>query len=162
QLAVKKGDTLLLVGTMKGAFLLRGRGASWEQGGPLFPGEAVYALACDTRRARPRLWASTESGHWGAVLRRSDDLGRAGTNPQAGTVRSPPATSPTLQKIWQIAAGRESEPDVLYCGVAPAALFESRDGGDTWSLVRGLHDHPHRAKWTPGGGGLCLHTILPH
>jgi len=27
--------------------------------------------------------------------------------------------------------------------------------------VRGLHDHPHRPRWEPGGGGLCLHTILP-
>jgi len=162
QLAVKRGDTLLLVGTMKGVFLLRGRGASWQQGGPHFPGEAVYALACDARRGKPRLWAGTESNHWGAVLRRSDDLGKSWTNPQAATVKFPADTGLALQKIWQIAPGRENEPDVLYCGVAPAALFESRDGGDTWSLVRGLHDHPHRAKWSPGGGGLCLHTILPH
>ena len=27
--------------------------------------------------------------------------------------------------------------------------------------MQGLLDHPHRPKWTPGGGGLCLHTILP-
>jgi photosystem II stability/assembly factor-like uncharacterized protein len=51
---------------------------------------------------------------------------------------------------------------VLYCGVAPAALFESRDSGRTWQLVRGLFDHPHRPHWTPGFGGLALHTILPH
>jgi photosystem II stability/assembly factor-like uncharacterized protein len=43
--------------------------------------------------------------------------------------------------------------------VEPAALFESRDEGTTWSLVRGLWDHPHRAQWQPGGGGLCLHTV---
>jgi hypothetical protein len=24
-----------------------------------------------------------------------------------------------------------------------------------------LFDHPHRTQWQPGGGGLCLHTILP-
>jgi hypothetical protein len=24
-----------------------------------------------------------------------------------------------------------------------------------------LLTHPHRPKWTPGGGGLCLHTIIP-
>jgi photosystem II stability/assembly factor-like uncharacterized protein len=57
--------------------------------------------------------------------------------------------------------GRADEPDVLYCGVEPAALFESKDAGETWSLVRGLWDHPHRPRWQPGGGGLCLHTILP-
>jgi hypothetical protein len=49
---------------------------------------------------------------------------------------------------------------VLYCGVEPAALFETRDAGETWSLVRGLFDHPHRPRWMPGNGGLALHTIL--
>ena len=49
---------------------------------------------------------------------------------------------------------------MLYCGVEPAALFESRDAGETWSLVRGLFDHPHRHRWVPGNGGLALHTIL--
>ena len=51
-------------------------------------------------------------------------------------------------------------PEVLYCGVEPAALFESRDEGDTWSLVRGLFDHPHRPRWMAANGGLALHTIL--
>ena len=37
----------------------------------------------------------------------------------------------------------------------------SRNGGETWSLVSGLFDHPHRPRWVPGNGGLCLHTILP-
>jgi photosystem II stability/assembly factor-like uncharacterized protein len=49
---------------------------------------------------------------------------------------------------------------VLYCGVEPAALFETRDAGETWSLVRGLFDHPHRPRWVPGNGGLALHTIV--
>ena len=44
---------------------------------------------------------------------------------------------------------------------ARGALPCRDDAGDTWSLVRGLYDHPHRPQWKPGGGGLCLHTILP-
>src|SRR6185436_8738094 len=56
--------------------------------------------------------------------------------------------------------GRASEPDALYCGVEPAALFASSDGGEKWSLVEGLWNHPQRPRWEPGGGGLCLHTIL--
>jgi len=50
----------------------------------------------------------------------------------------------------------------LFCGVEPAALFRSDDAGAIWSLVKGLFDHPHRTQWQPGGGGLCLHTILPN
>jgi photosystem II stability/assembly factor-like uncharacterized protein len=46
--------------------------------------------------------------------------------------------------------------------VEPSALFVSRDAGRSWSTVKGLLEHPHRPKWTPGGGGMCLHTILPH
>jgi BNR/Asp-box repeat len=162
QVSVKEGDGLVLVGTMKGAFLLRGRGSSWEQGGPLFPGQVVYAMAYDDRTGKPRLWASTSSMHWGSVLRRSDDLGRTWTNPKAANVKFPADTGLALKQIWQITPGRASEPSVLYCGVEPASLFESKDGGETWSLVRGLHDHPHRPKWQPGGGGLGLHTILLH
>ncbi|PYQ21410.1 MAG: glycosyl hydrolase [Acidobacteria bacterium] len=100
--------------------------------------------------------------HWGSVLRTSDDFGRTWTDPKEANVRFPEDTGLTLSQIWQICPGRASEPDVLYCGVAPAALFESRDAGGSWRLVRGLFDHPHRPRWSPGGGGLCLHTILLH
>jgi photosystem II stability/assembly factor-like uncharacterized protein len=48
----------------------------------------------------------------------------------------------------------------ILIGVEPSALFESRDGGASWALNDGLWKHPHREKWMPGGGGLCLHTVL--
>ncbi|HYM80958.1 MAG TPA: exo-alpha-sialidase [Candidatus Limnocylindria bacterium] len=161
--SVKDGDLLLMVGTMKGAFLLRTNRARarWETGGPHFPGHAVYAMAYDGRAGRHRLWSSTGSMHWGAVLRSSDDFGRSWTNPEQANVKFPAETGAALRQIWQIRPGRANEPDTLYCGVEPAALFESRDGGETWALNRGLYDHPHRSRWQPGGGGLCLHTILP-
>ena len=160
---VKDGDVLVLVGTMKGAFVLRAGAAraAWEAGGPYFPGQAVYALAYDGRAGRRRLWAGTGSMHWGAVLRSSDDFGRTWTNPESANVRFPAESEVSLKQIWQIVPGRADEPDTLYCGVEPAALFESHDAGVTWSLNRGLFDHPHRTQWQPGGGGLCLHTIVP-
>jgi photosystem II stability/assembly factor-like uncharacterized protein len=40
-------------------------------------------------------------------------------------------------------------------------LFESRDGGATWALNEALWKHPTRPSWEPGGGGLCLHSIVP-
>jgi photosystem II stability/assembly factor-like uncharacterized protein len=161
---VRNGDRLILVGTMKGAFVFRGRGSGYALvgDGPHFPGQPVYSLAYDDRGPRPRLFAGTENPFFGSTLRRSDDLGRTWTEPTEPNVKFPADTDLALKQIWQIRSGRADEPDVLYCGVAPSALFESRDAGETWSLVRGLHDHPHRAQWTPGGGGLCLHTILPH
>jgi photosystem II stability/assembly factor-like uncharacterized protein len=161
--SVKDGDVLVLIGTMKGAFIARSNRARkrWEVGGPYFPGEAVYAMAYDGRAGRRRLWAGTNSMHWGAVLRTSDDFGATWTEPQVPKVRFPEDSGVSLKQIWQIKPGRASEPNTLYCGVEPAALFESNDAGETWSLNRGLFDHPHRAQWQPGGGGLCLHTIVP-
>jgi photosystem II stability/assembly factor-like uncharacterized protein len=40
-------------------------------------------------------------------------------------------------------------------------LFESRDDGTTWEVNRALWEHPTRPDWQPGGGGLCLHSIVP-
>ena len=159
--AVRKRDVLLLVGTTKGAFILRSnlQRRRWELGGPYFHGHNVYALAYDGREGRQRMWASTQN-YWGTFLRSSDDFGRSWTNPQQAPIRFPPETGTSLKNVWQITLGRREEPDVLYCGVEPAALFESSDAGETWSLNRSLFDHPHRPRWVPGNGGLALHSIL--
>ncbi|MGA7461221.1 MAG: protein kinase [Candidatus Korobacteraceae bacterium] len=159
--AVKRDDFCLLVGTAKGAFLMRSnrQRRRWEVGGPYFHGNAVYAIAYDGRAGRHRIWASTQS-FWGTQLRSSDDFGKSWTNPPEAAIRFPADTGMALKNIWQILPGRPEEPDVLYCGVEPAALFQSRDEGETWSLVRGLFDHPHRPRWLPGNGGLALHTIV--
>src|ERR1700751_716654 len=158
---VRKGDFLLLVGTTKGAFILRSnaRRSRWEVGGPYLHGHNVYAMAYDARGSQHRIWASTQS-YWGTLVRSSDDFGKSWTNPQQAPIRFPPDTGVSLKNIWQIALGRADEPNVLYCGVEPAALFETRDAGQTWCLVRGLFDHPHRPRWMPGNGGLALHTIV--
>jgi hypothetical protein len=149
------------VGTTKGAFLLRSnqQRSRWEVGGPYFHGHAVYAMAYDDRGGQHRLWAST-SNYWGTFLRSTDDFGKSWTNPSVAPIRFPADTGISLKNIWQICLGRPDEPDVLYCGVEPAALFETRDAGESWSLVRGLFNHPHRPRWVPGNGGLALHTIV--
>jgi serine/threonine protein kinase len=158
---VRKGDFILMVGTTKGAFLLKSniQRQKWEVGGPYFHGYAVYAMAYDDRAARHRIWASTQN-YWGTLLRSTDDFGKRWTTPQEATIRFPIDTGLSLKNIWQITPGRADEPDVLYCGVEPAALFATEDDGETWSLARGLFDHPHRPRWMPGNGGLALHTIV--
>ena len=152
----------LLVGTTKGVFFLRAPVArkAWQVEGPYLPGRAIYSLAHDDRGERPRVWAGAASMHWGAVLVATDDWGRTWDEPQEANVKFPADSGLELKQIWQIAPGRADEPGTLYCGVEPAALFRSTDGGKTWGVVRGLLDHPHRDRWTPGGGGLCLHTIV--
>lgn len=162
QIKVHTGDNLLLVGTMKGAFLFRGdaKRERWEEAGPYFPGRSVYALAFDGRNGRQRLWAAVNSPFWGSFLSSSNDFGKTWSEPESYNIKFPKGSDVSLKQVWQIVPDPH-EADTLYCGVEPAALFKSTDGGETWSLNRGLFDHPHRPQWQPGGGGLCLHTILP-
>jgi photosystem II stability/assembly factor-like uncharacterized protein len=159
----KSGDVVVLVGTMKGAFLFRSNAdrKEWETGGPYFPGRAIYAFAYDDRNGRQRVWTAVNSSFWGSYLSSSDDFGQTWSEPETYGVKFPEAADTSVKQIWQIELGHKDEPDTLYCGVEPAALFKSTDAGATWSLVKGLYDHPHRPQWQPGGGGLCLHTILP-
>jgi len=162
QVDVKAGDNLLLVGTIKGGFLLRSDGAreTWEMAGPYFPGRSVYAFAYDGRNERNRLWAAVNSPFWGSFLSSSNDFGKTWSDPETYNIKFPEGSDVSLKQIWQIKMDPHDS-DTLYCGVEPAALFKSTNAGETWSLERGLFDHPHRPQWMPGGGGLCLHTILP-
>ena len=60
----RNGDVLVLVGTMKGAFILRsgkGRG-KWEVGGPYFVGSPVYAMALDGDKNQLQV-ISSNPGH---------------------------------------------------------------------------------------------------
>lgn len=161
-LPVKNGDVLLLAGTNKGLFIFRSsrERSRWQMAGPYFPGRGIASIAYDNREGRHRIWISS-SNYWGTYIHSSDDFGKVWTNPVEANLKFPADSGAALKGIWQICLGRAGEPDVLYCGVEPAALFESRDAGESWSLVHGLFDHPHRPRWVPGNGGLNLHTILP-
>lgn len=161
-LDANEGDVVLMVGTTKGAFLYHSDGSrrDWDVEGPHFPGEEVYALAMDQRAGRRALWAAPSSPFWGTSLRRSDDLGAHWSDKEERSVRFEEGSDLEVRHIWQIAPGRESEPDRLFLGVEPTCLFESVDDGATWRPVEGLLNHEHRPHWTPGAGGLCLHTIV--
>lgn len=164
-----EGDVVLLVGTMKGAFLFHS-GAErrgWRMDGPHFRGEAVYALAFDQRGGRRRVLAGGQSMHWGSVVRCSDDFGATWTEPDRQNVRFPEDSGLALANIWQIRPGRETEPDVVYAGVEPAALFRSADAGETWDPVAGLLNHEHgvRAEFLPDKYpefGQCVHKVVNH
>ncbi len=156
-------STLLMIGTRKGLFLARSEDrAAWAIEGPAFAMNAVYAVALDTRRETPRLLVGADSEHWGPSVFHSDDLGATWEETEGGAMRFPAETGAALTRAWQLQPAGADQPDVVYAGVEPAALFRSDDGGATYSLVEGLWDHPHRPEWQPGGGGLCLHTIVPH
>jgi hypothetical protein len=155
-------DTLVLIGTTKGLFTLRaglGRDA-FALSGPTFPGEEIYSTCIDNRGPQTRVFVGSVSNHWGPVLRRSDDLGATWREEDHAALKFPDDTGASVARVWQLTPGPADQPDVFYAGVEPAALFRSDDGARTFSLMRGLWDPPHRPQCVPGGGGMCLHTIL--
>lgn len=150
---------MLLIGTIKGLFVATsdaGRG-EWKTDGPHFAGRQIYAVAFDERKNR--IWVSASSWHWGAELFFSDDLGKTWTIPEEPLIKFPEDSGETLKNIWQIEPSVHDE-NVVFCGVEPACLFRSDNGGGNFQPVEGFFNHPHRKQWMPGGGGLCLHTII--
>jgi photosystem II stability/assembly factor-like uncharacterized protein len=152
------------IGTTKGLFTLRGdpSGERLALEGPQLPGEEVPAVLPDKRGGAERVVVASLSMHWGPTVRVSADGGASWSEPADGGLRFPADTDTVLRNTWQLAAAASDAPDTVYAGVEPAALFRSDDGGRSFELVRGLWDHPHRPQWQPGGGGLCLHTVLVH
>jgi photosystem II stability/assembly factor-like uncharacterized protein len=157
-------DVLLAIGTRKGLFFGRSKDgrATWDLTGPTLLGEAVYAVGIDTRRGTPRLLAGADSSHWGPSVLHSDDLGATWDEPEYAPARFPERTGAALARVWQLRPGPAAEPDLVWAGSEPAALWRSTDGGVSYELVEPLWDHPTREHWMPGAGGQCLHTVLPH
>ncbi|MBB2915246.1 hypothetical protein FHS43_006566 [Streptosporangium becharense] len=155
-------DALLAIGTRKGLFLARSvRGGPFEVEPVRFSTVGVPAVAVDTRGPVPRVLAGIEYGHFGPSVTWSDDLGTTWQEAPRAPIAFPEETGASLTRVWQLHPS-PTEPGVVWAGVEPGALFRSEDGGVTFSLVDGLWSHPHRSRWQPGGGGLCLHTVLPH
>ncbi len=148
-------DVLLMIGTTKGLFLIDS--ANGIQG-PFLEGTSVPSVAHDARRGR--ILAGATSFFFGTSICRSDDLGQTWSESETPNIKFPESTDATITQAWQITPAGADEPNVVYAGVEPAALFRSDDGGETFELMNSLWDHPHRPTWQPGGGGLGLHTIL--
>jgi len=66
-----------------------------------------------------------------------------------------------FKRVWHLEPSL-TDPDTVYAGVEDAALFRSTDGGENWNELSGLRGHGTGPQWQPGGGGLCLHTIIEH
>ena len=146
--------TELLVGTKKGLFVLEGDGD-----GVRGHRARVRGPERRVRDARPAQRAGTSRpSRPRSTARRSSSP----TIPPASGSRRTASTLPEgdekpLERLWMIVPGEDD--GQLYAGGAPGALFESRDGGATWELNRGFWEQPTRPDWSPGAGGLCLHSI---
>jgi hypothetical protein len=160
----------VLVGTRKGAFVLTSDASrkSWKVEGPHFAGWEIYHVKGSPADPN-RLYASQASGWFGQVLQRSNDGGK--TWEAAGNDFQYQGTTGTHQwydgsphpwefkRVWHLEPSL-TDPDNVYAGAEDAALFETNDGGQTWTELSGLRTHDSAATWAPGAGGLCVHTIV--
>lgn len=144
----------LLVGTAKGAFLLRreGGGAEWSLQEPLFKG---WKATASLRTKGGTTLVATASDVYGPAIHRSTDL--ASWSQVVAGPAWPEGSDRAMKQVWTLV---EAPNGRLYAGVDDAGLFCSDDGGERWAPVAGLNEHPTRGGWYPGAGGLCLHAIL--
>lgn len=166
----------VLVGTTKGAFLLRsaGDGQEWRLTGPFCDGWSINHVVGDPQTGT--IWAAGGGDWQGAGVWRSEDGGESWTlsllangkmdewltnDPEfaaySGKQPSPPAPfTGQISGLWSLGQAG----DTLLAGAKPASLFASRDQGETWQRVDALTDHPTAPDWQPGGAGLILHCIV--
>jgi len=160
----------VLVGTRKGAFVLRSDAGRkrWKIDGPHFGGWEIYHV-----KGSPvdpdRLYASQSNAWFGQLIQRSRDGGKSwepvGNSfayegvPGSHQWYDGTAHPWEFKRVWHLEPSL-TDPDGVYAGVEDAALFQSRDGGQTWRELSGLRGHGSGPLWQPGAGGMCLHTIL--
>jgi photosystem II stability/assembly factor-like uncharacterized protein len=159
----------VLVGTRKGAFILRsdGKREHWDIGAPHFAGWEIYHLKGSPVEP-DRLFASQTSGWFGQMIQRSDDGGKT-WEPVGNEFRydGVPGTHQwydgtqhpwEFKRIWHLEPS-PTDPDTVYAGAEDAALFKTTDGGRTWRELAGVRSAKGHL-WQPGAGGMCLHTIV--
>src|SRR4029434_5378493 len=161
----------------------------WSVDGPFFGGWEMYHLQASPIDPN-RIYVSQTSGWFGQIIQRSDDGGKTWHQPglKPGEPTTTPERMPQderhkfmydtaktpltthqwydgtqhpweFKRVWHIEPALD-DPDTVYAGVEDAALFKSTDGGQSWHELAGLRGHGTGPQWSPGAGGMGLHTIL--
>jgi hypothetical protein len=148
---------LLLAATRKGLFVLERRSGEWTICRDAFLGDPVSLAVQDPRSGR--LYAALKLGHFGVKLHMSEDGGA--TWRETGCPAFPKTEeegAPSVLEIWALEFGEAA--GSIWAGTIGGGLFRSEDGGESWSLVEALWNHPERKKWFGGGNEApAIHSI---
>jgi photosystem II stability/assembly factor-like uncharacterized protein len=153
-------QTVLLVGTRKGCFVLESdeNRRDWQVKGPYCEGWPIYHAIYDPSAGT--IYAAAASEWHGSSVWRSADLGE--TWEQSSEGLSYENGDLKLSKVSGLTAAHGR----LLAGAENAGIFESRDGGVTWSLLSTLDGQPGREGWNDPAnqppGHLGLPAMLPH
>ncbi len=162
-----RGGISLLVGTMKGAFVLRGGVSrrSWKLEEPQFFGSVIDHVAQDPRDPAC-LMMGTRTGHMGPTVYRSGDFGatwqEASKPPAFKKAKGRKATGRALEAVFQMTPGHADNPGEWWASTVPFGIFRSRDGGDTWKGLKGFNESKKLKKWAGGEppGGPFTHSLM--
>ena len=148
---------LILLGTKKGAFILESDAErrSWELRGPFCETWPMNHVIADP--ATGTIYAGGGDAWFGPAVWKSTDLGATWTHSSAGLAYE--AGEEPIKAVWSVAPA-DGEP--VRGRRAGRAVPERRSTAQSWRHVAGLRDHPSRPHWQPGGGGLILHSLVPH
>ena len=133
--------TLLLIGTRKGAFVLESDDRrDWTLRGPLCESWPVYHAIHDASSGA--MYAAAASEWHGSAVWRSDDLGETWALSSEG-IGYGDDDPRKVSKVSSLAArnGR------VLVGVEAPGIFQSSDGGETWSLLTTLAGQPGSELW---------------
>ena len=133
--------TMLTVGTRKGAFLLESDDRrKWTLRGPFCEGWPVYHAIYDP--ATGSIYAAAASEWHGSAVWRSPDLGETWEMSSEGLSYGD-EDGRKVSKVSTLARAG----DRLLVGVEAPGIFESRDNGETWSLLSTLSGQPGSEGW---------------
>jgi photosystem II stability/assembly factor-like uncharacterized protein len=155
-------QTVVLVGTRKGCFVLESDGdrRDWEVKGPFCEGWPIYHAVHDADSGA--IYAAAASEWHGAGVWRSNDLGETWELSSEGLTYGEGEGAQKLSKISGLTAAHGR----ILAGVEMAGIFESRDGGVNWSLLSTLDGMPGRDDWNDPAkqppGHLGLPAMVPH
>lgn len=162
----KAKPVTLMVATRKGAFYLRSDGTreNWKVSKPVFLGHIVYHMVSDPRGSKVVVMGS-KTGHLGPTVMRSTDNGKTwteATKPPAFAKHDWEEKGRSVENVFWITPGHETEPGVWYAGTSPPGLFRSEDDGDTWHPIAGFNEHHMYGQWMSNGatpGGQMVHSV---
>ena len=148
-LIVEPDSGTIFAGVQKGSvYASTDGGYTWEARGQGLTQNDIYTLSWSRHNGKVRIFAGTEPAH----LFFSDDLGSnwkeltamRSVDTSAWTFPAPPHIAHTKDITFH-----PSDPETMFIGIEQGGLLKSTDGGETFTVIKGMDDDVHRTAINP-------------